>query len=132
MSGNYWDFRMRVVMARRDGCCDHHLEQIIEAGMAGDDPEDALACLGELSEKDADLLRCMARIEDLGNAAWRVGVVRRALGSRNLDVRDAALDAAESWMDTRVGEVVAAHRSREPDEWITEQIDELLGWDSPD
>ena len=39
----------------------------------------------------------LGRQTDIGNAAWRAGLVRDALATADIEIRDAAVHAAESW-----------------------------------
>lgn len=68
----------------------------------------------------ASLLRCMGRIDDLGTVPWRVGIVREALAINNVEIRDAAVQAAELWADVEVVDVLRSHS--EPEPWLRQYI----------
>lgn len=63
----------------------------------------------------AELLRCLARLPDPGSESWRSGLVRDALSSGTLEVRDAALEAADAWADAAVLRVLRSHRDPDPE-----------------
>ena len=68
----------------------------------------------------ASVLRCMGRIDNLGNVPWRVGVLRESLAIDNVEIRDAAVQAAELWADVEVVDVLRSHS--EPEPWIRQYI----------
>ena len=58
----------------------------------------------------ASLLRCLSReSEFVGDAAWRSDFVRDALGLSDVQLRDAAMQAAENWGDSAMIEVLQEH-----------------------
>ena len=73
-----------------------------------------LRCLRELSVDvehpglSASVLRCLSRSRP-GTAAWRAVVVRGALGAGDVEMRDAAVQAAESWGGAEMRDVLQRH-----------------------
>ena len=90
----------------------------------------ALECFRDISlDMDnpafaASVLRCLGRQADLGTEEWRIGLVRAALGAGDVEVRDAATQAAESWGDFGMIAVLEAHD--EPLAWLKDYIDAVV------
>lgn len=72
----------------------------------------------------ADLLRCLARLASPGTEEWRTDLIRDALTSDDLEVRDAALEAADAWQDRGLLRVLQSHR--EPIAFLREEIAALI------
>ena len=72
----------------------------------------------------ASTLRCLGRIAGAGAPQWRVKLVRDALASDNLEMRDAAVQAAESWADPGMVAVLASHS--DPQEWLQQYIRDVI------
>ena len=68
----------------------------------------------------ASVLRCMGRIDDLGSVPWRIEVVREALAINSVEIRDAAIQAAELWADVEVVDILRTHS--EPEPWLRQYI----------
>ena len=100
----------------------HPAEQIIEGFVRN--ARDAPDRLAELALDDASpafaasVLRCLSRVAGVGSANWRANLVRDALGSRETQMRDAALQAAEEWGDPSLRPILRSHVSREPVTWL--------------
>jgi len=71
----------------------------------------------------ADLLRLLSRFRPQPTS-WRAEIVRRALASPNLMLRDAALQAIEAWRDAELVEPLRAHR--EPVGWLARYAKQVL------
>lgn len=103
---------------------DHPAEQVITAAFESEDRETALqwissACLeSESPAFAAATFLCAARQPGIGTAAWRAGLVRGGLGSEDIELRDAAIQAAEFWDDPGLREILAVHS--EPVSWLDE------------
>ena len=103
---------------------DHPAEQVITVALASDDPDKVLrwvwsACLeSESPAFAAATFLCAARQPGIGTAAWRAGLVRGGLASGDIELRDAAIQAAESWGEPGLREILAAHS--EPVSWLDE------------
>lgn len=64
----------------------------------------------------ASILRCLGRLPEAGTSEWREQLVRDALKADNLEVRDAAIQAAESWGGNGMAAVLRKHD--EPDAFL--------------
>jgi hypothetical protein len=113
---------------------DHAAEQLITVALASEDPDAVLqwirsACLeSESPAFAAATFLCVARQPEIGTATWRAELVHRGLASDDIELRDAAIQAAESWGDTGLRQILAAHS--EPVSWLDEYrrgvIDDLV------
>ena len=72
----------------------------------------------------ASVLRCLSRQPAPQAPAWRTRLVRDSLASKSLDVRDAAVQAADSWQDDGMAAILQSHQ--EPEPWLQEYIDEIV------
>lgn len=72
----------------------------------------------------AETLRCLGRLTAPGTADWRLALVRDALGSPDIEIRDAALQAVEGWEDAALVPVLKSHR--ESEEWLRDYLHEVL------
>ena len=77
----------------------------------------------------ASVLRCLGRQDGVGTASWRVELVRDGLAIDNVEVRDAAVQAAESWGDSDSLDILRAHADPEPwlQQYIVDVIEDLAG-----
>ena len=103
---------------------DHPAEQVITTVMESEDEHTILrwirsACLESDSPAfAAATLLCVARQPGIGSTAWRAELVRRGLAADDIELRDAAIQAAESWGDSGLRKILAAHS--EPVSWLDE------------
>lgn len=72
----------------------------------------------------ASVLRCLGRQADAGTADWRVELVRDGLATDGVEIRDAAVQAAEAWGDLGMVEALESHR--EPVAWLREYIGSVI------
>ena len=72
----------------------------------------------------ASVLRCLGRQMSLGTDLWRTELVRDGLSMDDVEIRDAAVQAAESWGDRSLADVMKAHREAEP--WLREYIENVI------
>ncbi len=72
----------------------------------------------------ASVLRCLGRQDRVGTTSWRVELVRDGLASDNVEIRDAAVQAAESWGDSDSLDVLRAHS--EPEPWLQQYIRDVI------
>ena len=107
----------------------HPAEEII--GEALRSPEDVFDWLrdfctdGAQPSLAASTLRCLGRHDNVGTISWRVGLVRDSLAMDSVEIRDAAVQAAESWGDSDFVEVLRSHVEREP--WLRHYIFDVVG-----
>ncbi len=72
----------------------------------------------------ASVLRCLARLGCVGSESWRAGLVRDGLTKDSVEMRDAAIQAAESWGDSELLEVLRAHS--EPVPWLQQYLSDVI------
>lgn len=91
-------------------------------------PTDTLRYVSEVvrSEKAhaADLIECLGRLDPPGNSRWRANLLRAALASDDVEVRDAAVSAAEQWEDPACYAVLMSHD--DPDPFIADYVEGVL------
>ena len=71
----------------------------------------------------ADLLRLLSRQKPF-TGDWRLRVIQIGLSSQNIELRDAAVQAAESWEDPGVIELLKSHK--ENCAWLADYISRVL------
>ena len=72
----------------------------------------------------ASVLRCLGRCERVGTVTWRVGLVRDGLAMNDVEIRDAAVQAAESWGGSEMLELLRAHD--EPEPWLRQYVSDVI------
>ena len=73
----------------------------------------------------ASVLRCLGRqTTPPGTDLWRTELVKAGLDMDDIEIRDAAVQAAESWGDRSLADVMKAHRESEP--WLQEYIENVI------
>lgn len=82
-----------------------------------------MARVSEDSARFALMLRLAGRMEAIGRAT-RLELVEAGLRSSSFDVRDAAIQAAESWENAELAPILARHA--EPVPWLAEYITRLI------
>lgn len=109
---------------------DHPAEEIIgNALRTKGQQKTVLQWLGSLSLEAkhasfaASIFRCLARQVRPGTTSWRTELVRDALASDDVEIRDAAAQAAELWGDRDIVEVLISHQ--EPVAWLRDYIEEV-------
>ena len=107
----------------------HKAENIIEQALHDDD-ERILDWLKDFSLDDtqpafaASVLRCLGRQEYLGTSLWRSELVRDVLALDDVEIRDAAVQAAELWGDPHILPVLKSHY--EPESWLRDYISDVI------
>ena len=108
---------------------DHPAELVIDEALQSKDEQRVLEWLKALSVNSrrpgfaASVLRCMGRLR-LGTSAWRVEVVRSALAADDVEMRDAAVQAAESWGGREMRNVLRGHSEVVP--WLRSYIEYIV------
>ena len=106
----------------------HPAEQIIDDALTSANRQDVYRQLSEFiadveyTQLAASVLRCLGRCK-LEPLAWRVEIVQTALASDDLELRDAAAQAAETWGDIEFCDVFKHHSEVVP--WLRSYIDEV-------
>lgn len=72
----------------------------------------------------ASVLQCLGRSRDVGTVSWRVELVRESLMVDNVEIRDAAVQVAESWCDAELLIVLKSHY--EPEPWLRQYISDVI------
>ena len=72
----------------------------------------------------ASTLRCLSRQPAPKDSEWRTQLVRASLASESLNVRDAAIQAADAWRDADMATILQSHQESEP--WLREYISEII------
>ena len=109
---------------------DHPADQIIENALRSTENHRILDWFSSLSldakhpSFASSVLRCLGRQTHIGTAAWRAGLVRDALAKDDIEIRDAAVQAAESWGGQEIVDVLMSHN--EPEQWLRECIPEII------
>jgi hypothetical protein len=78
---------------------------------------------GKRTTQGADLLRLLSRMMP-GATAWRFEIVRRALATPHVELRDAAIVAIESWADRQAIVLLKSHR--ESEKWLAAYAAQVL------
>ena len=113
----------------------HPAEEIIGEALRSPEAESVLDWLRDFCTDDAQpsfaasALRCLGRDDYVGTTSWRVGLVRDSLSMDSVEIRDAAVQAAESWGDSDFIEVLRSHTEPEPwlRQYILDVVDDLAG-----
>lgn len=72
----------------------------------------------------ASIFRCVGRLTVPGADVWRAGLVRDGLAMNDLEIRDAAVQVAESWGDPGLYDVLKSHS--EPVAWLRDYIFDVI------
>lgn len=110
---------------------DHRAERVLAEALEGSVTSGMLdairdCCLsGDGRLAAADLLRCLARLSEPGTDRWRADLIRDALKVGAVEVRDAALEAAEAWKSRSIRDVLQSHV--DPDPELRSEISEIVG-----
>ena len=109
---------------------DHPADQIIENALRSASDQRVLEQFGALCldvERPSfasSILRCLGRQTDIGNAAWRARIVRDALATDDIEIRDAAVHAAEFWGGSEIVDNLISHN--EPVPWLQDYIRDVI------
>ena len=109
---------------------DHSAQQIIGAALRSEDGQRVLEWLRDFCldaahpSFAASVLRCLGRQERPGTVAWRTEVVRAALAMDDMEIRDAAVQATESWAEESLRNVLYSHS--EPESWLRPYIRDVI------
>ena len=125
------EYRLRVafeVEPLEDGI-HHPAERIIDGALESTDRQQVIVSLNKicLDTKDpgfsSTVLRCLGR-RVLGTPNWRTEVVRSALAVDDVEMRDAAVQAAESWGDREMIAILESHVDAVP--WLRTYIEDVV------
>lgn len=97
----------------------HPAEELLERYVGRVDGEYLVNAVLQDAVHSADLLRLLGRIDSVPTDA-RIALVRRALASADVEIRDAAVQASESWDDPELAPFLKAHS--EPITWLAQYV----------
>ena len=72
----------------------------------------------------AEVLRLVSRNAEIGPAAWWRHLLQGALASGDVELRDAAIQAAETWSERGLADPLKSHR--EPVPWLREYMEAVV------
>ena len=108
----------------------HPAEQIISKALQSTEDKRVLDWLRAFSldaahpSFAASVLRCLGRQVNPGTGSWRAGLVRDGLTMDDVEIRDAAVQAAELWGDPDMRSVLESHS--EPEPWLQNYIRDVI------
>ncbi|MCY3869905.1 MAG: hypothetical protein OXG87_10130 [Gemmatimonadetes bacterium] len=108
----------------------HKAEDIIEQTLQSGEDARILEWLRDFSLDTAQpvfaasVLRCLGCQEHLGTSSWRSELVRDALALDDVEIRDAAVQAAELWGDSDILPVLKSHS--DPESWLRDYISDVI------
>lgn len=126
-------FRSRLLTELNDSVLEdgvtHAAETVIKGAVADHNADMVLGLLTGLVETEspataADIIRSAARVQELGLSRSAVRLVAYGLGSEHVEVRDAAVQAADMWAGAGMGRLLREHV--EPVRWLREHIERSL------
>ena len=109
---------------------DHPAEQIIKKALQFSEHQQILNWFKDFSldiehpSFAASVLRCLGRQTNPGTYSWRAELVRRGLTVDSVEIRDAAVQAAESWGDQDLVNILKSHH--ESESWLREYILDVI------
>ena len=109
---------------------DHPAEEIIEQALQSNESQCVLEMLRALSldvahpSFAASVLRCLGRQQNPGTDTWRTDLVRDGLDVDDVEIRDAAVYAAEWWGGREMRNVLQSHS--EPELWLRDYIRDVI------
>lgn len=109
---------------------DHPAEDIINQAFHSGESQNILGWLREFCLDNtqpsfaASVMRCLGRQMDPGTDVWRARLVRDGLSMGDVEIRDAAVQAAESWGDPGMSDILASHS--EPVTWLQDYILDVI------
>jgi hypothetical protein len=107
----------------------HPAEKLLEA-MLRYHRKEAKAWLSETILKPSKVtwaaftLRCLARVEGDGDVQWRKELIKEALKHTDLELRDAAIQAIETWKNPELVPILRNHK--ETVAWLRDYAAEVV------
>ena len=111
--------------ALEDGA-DHPARETLERALGRENRGEVLefAALEDPPAFAASLLRWLSDLEPQGSPAWQGNLLRRALGSGEVAVREAGIQLVERWRGRRLVKLLRQHRDDR--EWLQEHAQRVL------
>ena len=114
-----------------EDCISHPAQQVIEQALKTPEKSHVLERLRKIALNSAEpdfaysVFCCMGRQkEHVGSPEWRTELVRSGLQSDNIQIRDAAIQAAETWLDSEIADVLKGHSEKE--KWLQDYIAKVI------
>lgn len=110
----------------------HPAEDIISDAFENHDEAKVLGWIHELvldtSRPDLaySILLCLTHQQPPGTSSWRLHLISGALGSKDIVVRDAAVQVAESWADPALLPVLRAQKDNETATWLKNYLQHVI------
>lgn len=111
---------------------DHPAEEIIFDALRSADHEIYLDWLREFTLDKTNpsladsVLVCLARQSSPGTPSWRINLIEEALHSTDVRVRDAAVEASESWADPDTIHILKKCYETEPVGWLRDYMQTVV------
>ena len=113
----------------------HEAERTLSRALSNNPIDEVLDWIAEFSTDvgrpslSASTLLCLANLPKPGTIEWRVDLVRDALDTGHVEIKDAAIQAVEVWGDSDLANVLSAHQEDVPwlRDYIQSVIDDLWG-----
>ncbi len=111
---------------------DHPAEEIIFDALKSADHEIYLDWLREFALDKTNpsladsVLVCLARQSSPGTPSWRINLIEEALHSTDVRVRDAAVEASESWADPDTIHILKKCYETEPVGWLRDYMQTVV------
>lgn len=108
----------------------HEAERTLSRALSTYPMDEVLDWIAEFSTDverpslSASILLCLANLPKPGTAAWRVNLVRDALSTGHVEIKDAAVQAAEIWSEHDLANVLSEHQEDVP--WLREYIQNVI------
>jgi hypothetical protein len=74
----------------------------------------------------ASVLRCLGRQMSPGTKSWRAKLVQKALTMDDVEIRDAALQAAELWGGLGMRDILQIRLQTEPLQWLRDYMQDVI------
>ena len=109
---------------------DHPADEIIDNAIQSRNNQHILDSLRKLCldisnpSMASSILRCLSHQKNIGTLRWRVELVEDALCFDDIEIRDAAVQAAESWGGWEMASTLILHDESSP--WLRETIDSVI------
>lgn len=109
---------------------EHAAEHTLCKALSTDSDEDILDWIAEFCTDverpslSASILLCLANLPKPGTTEWRVNLVRNALGTGHIEIKDAAVQTVELWGDHDLAKVLASHQEVVP--WLRDYIEGVI------
>ena len=108
----------------------HESERTLARALSNCQDEDVLGWIAEFCTDfgrpsvAASILRCLANLHNPGTTEWRIKLVRNALHTGHIEIKEAAVRAVEHWGGSDLLTVLSSHQEDVP--WLREYIEGVI------